>query len=76
LLHSPEAHLTPAGHGHVFNQRRFDAGAGREEIGLGVEKSGETFENLAFEDDGAREQAVKGTVSGRLGCQSRGFALG
>ena len=64
LFHAPEAHLTPAGYGHVFDERGFDGGLRLEFFVESGEESAEAILGLAFEDDGAGEHAVSYGVAG------------
>ena len=64
FFHAPEAELTPAGHGHFFDQGVFDRGFRLEflvDAGDNVEEA--VFE-FAFQDDGFGEETVFEGVRG------------
>jgi hypothetical protein len=62
-LHVPEAHLAPAGDGHVLDQGFFGGGLGLMLLLIGSEEVDEGFAGFVFEDDGFRENAVTETVA-------------
>jgi len=64
LFHAHDAQLTPAGGGHVLDERVFDDGLGLEFLAKVGEKLEEANLGLAFEHDGAGEQTVSQGVLG------------
>jgi len=62
-FHVPEAHLAPAGDGHVLDQRFFGGGLGLMLLLIGSEEVDESLARFVFEDDGFRENAVAETVA-------------
>ena len=64
LFQTPDAHLTPAGDGHVFDEGFLEGSLGLEFF----EKSGEEFQKairgLAVENDGGGQHSVSDGVAG------------
>jgi hypothetical protein len=72
-FHVPEAHLAPAGYGHVFDER-FLGGGFRLMLFLeGGEEFDEGFARFVFEDDGFREDSVTEAVARGGEFALRGF---
>jgi hypothetical protein len=70
-FHAPNAHLTPAADGHVFDEAGFEGGLRLEFLEETGVESGEAISDLAFENDGIGEHAVSYGVEGGVD-----FALG
>ena len=64
LLHAPDAHLTPAGNGHVFDERFFEGGLGLEFLVQGGDERKKAIRGLAFENYRAGEHAMFHGVAG------------
>lgn len=64
-LESPNAHLTPAGDGKVFDETLFDLVTRRELSVMSGEQFDEEVAIFAGEYDGAGEEPVTDTISGR-----------
>ena len=64
LFHAPDAHLTPAGDGHILDEGLLERGARLEFLGESGEESAEAILGLAFENDGGGEHAMRDGVAG------------
>jgi hypothetical protein len=64
LLHTPDAHLTPAGDGHVLDEGFFERGLRLEFFEESGEKPKKAIRGLAFENYGAGQHTVSDGVTG------------
>src|ERR1700685_3075777 len=64
LSHAPDAHLTPAGDGHVLDEGLLERGARLEFLDESGEESAEAILGLASENDGGGEQSMSDGVAG------------
>jgi hypothetical protein len=64
LLHSPDAPLTPASGGDVFNQQSLGWRARIVLLKEALDQFDEPGRILSFQDDGFREESMTGTVAG------------
>jgi hypothetical protein len=55
LLQAPDAHLTPAGNGHVLDEGFFEGGLGLEFLEQGSDERKKAIRGLAFENYRAGE---------------------
>ncbi len=67
LFKAPEAHLTPAGYRHVFDEELFGETFGLVLFDEAFEEIVEATTVFAFEDDGGGEEAMTGGVAGGAG---------
>jgi hypothetical protein len=64
LFHAPDAHLTPAGDGHVLDEGLLEGGLGLEFFEKRGEEPEKAIRGLAFEDDGGGQHSVSDGVAG------------
>jgi hypothetical protein len=64
LLHAPDAHLTPAGDGHVLDEGLLEGRLGLEFFEERGEESEKAIRGLAAENDGGGEHTVSDGVAG------------
>jgi len=64
FFHAPDAHLTPAGDGHVVDERFLERGLGLEFLVQGGDELVKAIRGLALENDCAGEHAMLEGVAG------------